>query len=73
MGTTVPKLVAVMVLSPLAEVFGVDDSVGEIWFRIRPPWDGVSTFKDGVRLSDALEDALLLSPALYGFSPWVSL
>lgn len=49
MGTTVSKLVLVMVLlSPLAEVLGVEESVGEIWFKRRLPGVGASTFKDGV-------------------------
>jgi hypothetical protein len=38
-------------------------------------WDGVSTFRGGVRLSDALDEALLLREPvdLYAFSPCLSL
>jgi hypothetical protein len=69
------KLEAVIELSPLAEVLGVAGSVGDIWFAlVAIPCDGVSTFNEGVLLSDALDDALLRgSPDLYAFSPCVSL
>jgi hypothetical protein len=50
---------AVIELSPLPLVLGVIESVGEVWFAARAPRDGVSTLRDGVRLSDALDDALL--------------
>ena len=50
---------AVIELSPLPLVLGVIESVGEVWFAALSPKEGVSTFKEGVLLSDALEDALL--------------
>ena len=50
---------AVIELSPLPLVLGVMESVGDVWFAALAPWDGVSTFREGVRLSDALDDALL--------------
>lgn len=65
---------AVIELSPLPLVLGVKESVGEAWFAAPTPCDGVSTLREGVRLSDAVEDALLRgSPDLYAFSPCVSL
>ena len=67
------KLDAVIELSPLADVLGVAESVGDVWFAAIP-CEGVSTFNGGVLLSDALDDALLRgSPDLYAFSPCVSL
>jgi len=53
------KVEAVIELSPLPLVLGVIESVGEAWFTTPAPCDGVSTFSEGVRLSDALDDALL--------------
>ena len=54
------KLAAVIELSPLPLVLGVIESVGEVWIVLASaPWAGVSTFRDGVLLSDALDDALL--------------
>jgi hypothetical protein len=50
---------AVMELSPLPVVLGVRESVGEAWLAAATPWDGVSTLREGVRLSDAVDDALL--------------
>jgi hypothetical protein len=49
------------VIEPSAppDVLGVIESLGEVWFAAGF-CDGVSTFRGGVRLSDALEDALLL-------------
>jgi hypothetical protein len=41
------------------DVLGVSDSVEDIWFAVGF-WDGVSTFRDDVRLSDALDEDLLL-------------
>jgi hypothetical protein len=65
---------AVIELSPPPLVLGVMESVGEVWFAALSPREGVSTLREGVRLSDALDDALLRgSPDLYAFSPCVSL
>jgi hypothetical protein len=50
---------AVIELSPLPLVLGVKESIGEVGFVALPAWDGVSTLREGVRLSDALDDALL--------------
>jgi hypothetical protein len=50
---------AVIELSPLPLVLGVMESVGEVWFAARSPREGISTLREGVRLSDALDDALL--------------
>jgi hypothetical protein len=55
----VPKAEAVIELSPLLLVLGVRESVGEAWFAAPTPWDGVSTLREGVRLSDAVDDARL--------------
>jgi hypothetical protein len=64
------KLVAVNEPPPLPLVLGVIESVGEACVAAAAPKAGVSTFSEGVLLSDALDDALLLgSPALYAFSP----
>lgn len=56
-------------------VRGVIESMGMPCVPVpEGPKEGGSTLSEGVLLSDALEDARLRgSPALYAFSPWVSL
>ena len=57
------ELEAVIELSPLPPVLGVMESVGEVWFAA--PEERASTLSEGVRLSEAVDDALLReSPAL---------
>lgn len=55
----VPKLEAVIVLSPLPLVLGVVLSIEGPWFVFKSgSCDGVSTFNDGVLVSEALDEAL---------------
>jgi hypothetical protein len=59
------KVEAVIELSPLPLVLGVIESVGEVWGAAPAACDGVSTFNERARASDALDDALLrVSPDL---------